>query len=75
MKPYKNLNGDSNITAYQLGTDNIVVKFQSGRWTLYTYTYQSAGSTAVETMKSLAQQGHGLNSYISTHKPGYSSKS
>ena len=74
MQPYANTNGDSGVTAYQLGDDYIKVKFRSGHWTLYTYTYASAGSSVVETMKNLAQQGHGLNSYISTHKPGYSSR-
>lgn len=74
MEPYKNLGGDSGVAAYQLGGDFIIVQFKSGQWTVYTYTYQSAGSSAVETMKSLARQGHGLNSYISMNKPGYASK-
>ncbi len=74
MQPYANTNGDSGIVAYQLGDDYIKVQFQSGQWTLYTYAYASAGSSAVETMKNLAQQGNGLNSYISTNKPGYSSR-
>ncbi len=74
MEVYKNLHGDSGVSAYQIGGDFIIVRFKSGRWTTYTYTYASAGSTSVETMKSLAKQGYGLNSYISTHKPKYSSK-
>ena len=75
MEPYGNLNGNSNVVAFELGGDYIVVRFRPGRWTEYTYTYASAGSSAVETMKALARQGYGLNSYISTHKPGYSHKS
>lgn len=74
MEPYKNLGRDSGVVAYQLGGDYIVVQFRSGNWTVYKYTHQSAGSAAVETMKSLAVQGRGLNSYISTHKPGYASR-
>ena len=75
MEPYKNLNGDSGIIDFEIGGDYIKVKFRDGKWTLYTYTDQSAGSTAIETMKTLARQGYGLNSYISTHKPPYSSRS
>lgn len=74
MEPYKNLGGDSNVVAYKTGEDRIIVQFASGQWTTYTYTYTSAGSSAVETMKSLAHAGHGLNSYIGTHKPRYASK-
>lgn len=74
MEPYADIGGNSGIIAYQIGQDSIIVKFREGQWTLYTYTYSSAGSSAIETMKRLAQQGHGLNSYIATYKPGYSSR-
>ena len=59
---------------YITGEKYITVQFKSGKYTIYTYTYESAGADAVEMMKSLAQQGHGLNSYISKNKPGYSEK-
>lgn len=75
MTPYKNLSGASNVVAYEIDIDSIKVQFQPGRWSIYIYTYQSAGSAAIESMKNLADQGHGLNSYISRNKPGYSSKS
>lgn len=74
MQPYSNLNGDSGVLAYLLGDDYIIVQFKDGQYTFYKYTYPSAGSSVVELLKSLAQQGRGLNSYISTNKPGYSSK-
>jgi hypothetical protein len=74
MQPYRNLSGQSNVKAYQLGGDFIIVEFMSGRETIYEYTYVSAGMQAIETMKNLAIRGSGLNSYISTHKPGYASK-
>ena len=74
MEPYKNLSGQSGVLAYGIGATYIIVQFNAGQYTFYKYTYVSAGSSAVETMKSLAQQGQGLNSYISTYKPGYSSK-
>lgn len=74
MDAYANLNNNSGVVAYQIGSDYIIVEFKSGQYTLYKYTYASASSTAIETMKGLAQQGRGLNSYISTNKPPYSSR-
>lgn len=62
MIPYKNLGGNSGIRGYQIGPDYITVQFSTGR--PYTYSYRSAGIDKVETMKHLAEQGHGLNSYI-----------
>lgn len=46
-----------------IGSDSITVQFNSGA--TYFYTYQSAGSSNVEQMKSLAIMGKGLNSFIS----------
>ena len=74
MTSYKNLWGNSNVVAYSYWSDFIKVEFASGTYTIYTYTYGSAGSSAVETMKRLADAGSGLNSYIATHKPWYASK-
>lgn len=74
MIPYENISGNSGIVAYNTKEESITVQFKSGKYTVYTYTYESAGADAVEMMKSLAQQGHGLNSYISKNKPGYSGK-
>ena len=74
MITYENINGNSGIVAYDTKEESITVQFKSGKYTVYTYAYESAGADAVETMKSLAQQGHGLNSYISKNQPGYSDK-
>ncbi len=74
MIPYKNLGGNSSVVSYEIGDDYIKVKFSSWACTLYTYTYSSAWSSAVETMKQLAKRGEGLNSYISTYRPDYSDK-
>lgn len=62
MVRYKNLGGNSNVHSYCIATDHIVVQFNSGN--PYTYSYNSAGRDKVETMKKLAVQGQGLNSYI-----------
>ena len=66
MERYKNYGGDSNINGYELGSDRIVVVFNSGRFRNYLYTYNIPGSHHVERMKELAEAGEGLNSYIKT---------
>lgn len=61
---YKNLNGDSNVAAYEADSDSITVQFGDG--SIYVYTYRSAGASNVEHMKRLAAGGRGLNSFINT---------
>jgi len=63
MKKYKNISGSSGITAYETGPDWIKVKFTSG--TVYKYNYSKPGRHHVEKMKSLAEEGRGLSTYIS----------
>jgi hypothetical protein len=65
MALYRNLGGNSNVSSYEIGPSLITVTFRDGA--PYTYTYQSAGTGHVETMKKLAIAGRGLNSYINTH--------
>lgn len=66
MERYRNAGGDSGVSAYEIGTDYIKVKF-SGTSRTYTYNYRKAGSTHVEQMKQLARNGSGLNSYINRY--------
>ena len=74
MEIYKNLGGDSGIEAYEFGDDFIKVQFSEG--TIYTYTYNSAGRSNIEHMKTLAMSGNGLNSFINKHvRKKYASKS
>ena len=61
MNRYQNINGNSNVEAYAIGSDE--VKFYNTSRT-YRYSYASAGMNNVETMKQLAQRGYGLNSFI-----------
>lgn len=63
MIDYKDIDGDSGVLAYEFGTDYIDVQFK-GISRVYRYSYQSAGREYVETMKVLAQNGNGLNSFI-----------
>jgi len=66
MERYGNAGGDSGVSAYEIGTDYIKIKF-SGTSRTYTYSYRRAGSTHVEQMKQLARHGSGLNSYINRY--------
>ncbi|GHA48512.1 hypothetical protein GCM10007103_31750 [Salinimicrobium marinum] len=63
MKTYGNLSGTSGVTAYEIEDEGILVEFNRDK--IYRYTYTSAGRGAVEMMKTLAQQGRGLSTYIS----------
>lgn len=62
MEQYRDLNGDSGVVAYEIGSDSIAVEFRGGA--TYLYSYGSAGRNHIETMKVLAANGDDLNSYI-----------
>lgn len=62
MEPYKNLGRNSGIHSFELQDDQITVFFSDR--TQYVYTMRSVGSENLETMKQLAVDGQGLNSYI-----------
>ena len=62
MEKYANNNGNSAISAYEIGIYYIWVEFTSRG--IYEYTYSSAGAHHIETMKSLALSGSGLNRFI-----------
>ncbi len=62
MEHYRNLNCNSNIKQFELGSDFIKVMFNDNA--IYVYTYASAGRNNIEQMKILAKNGCGLNSYI-----------
>lgn len=70
MIRYKNLKGNSGIIAYEYGYDYIKVQFSD--YSIYRYTYLSAGRYNVEEMKKCADNGYGLNGYINHNcKYGY----
>jgi len=73
MNSYANLGGNSNVTAYELGSGYIRVQFADG--SVYLYTDASAGAGNIATMQSLARAGRGLNGFINTNvKYNYESK-
>jgi hypothetical protein len=73
MHPYKSINHDTGVIAYQNGDDHIAVQFKDG--TVYLYTNKSAGAKAIIQMKKLAEAGMGLTTYINQHvKDRYEAK-
>ncbi len=73
MTKYENLSGNSGVTAYEIGNDWIKAQFLH-EW-IYLYTVESAGSSNIEEMKSLAQSGQGLSGFISRNvKYNYAEK-
>jgi len=74
MQPYANAGGNSGISAYELGSDSITVRFKDG--SVYRYTNASAGAAAISTMQDLAEGGQGLNAFINRYaKHSYAGKS
>lgn len=74
MQQYQNRSGNSGVVAFDTGPDFIQVQFVGGE--TYLYTYASTGADVVERMKTLAQQGLGLSTFISqTVKTAYATKS
>lgn len=71
MKSYKSKSRKvSGVTAYDIGDDFIIAVFKNK--SKYTYTYDSAGLTAIEIMKVLALQSKGLSTYIAKYRPEFS---
>jgi hypothetical protein len=65
MQRYRDLDGNSGITGYELGADFIRVEFRNAN--VYLYTYASTGAQDVERMKRLAEAGDGLGAFINAH--------
>ena len=65
MKKYKNLSGKSNVALYEVAKDSITIRFTT--CSVYIYTNQSAGSSNISQMKSLALAGKGLSTFIDTN--------
>jgi hypothetical protein len=63
MTHYKNLEGHSGVTGYDVGENYIKVEFNHDA--VYLYTFKSAGKKVIDNMKKLAVEGKGLSTYIS----------
>jgi hypothetical protein len=62
MTPYRDVDHDSNVAAFEIGASFIDVQFKGGA--TYRYTSHSVGSANLERMAHLARAGEGLNSFI-----------
>ena len=62
MQQYDNIQGDSGVERYEIGSDFIRVKFRDGL--TYVYDYATTGAEHVDRMKTLAVTGQGLGIYI-----------
>lgn len=64
MEKYRN--SSSGINSYEIGENYIKIKFKSS-FKVYKYSHKKAGFENVETMKMLAENNSGLNSYINSN--------
>ena len=65
MERYKNLSGDSKVVRYHIAKDAMTIRFAD--CSVYIYTNQSADPGNISKMKSLANVGKGLGTFISAH--------
>lgn len=76
MQRYKNLTGQSNVNAFDLLDNGMIVQFNDH--SQYTYQSSRVGMNNMTEMQRLAVCGQGLNSFINrtpTVRNGYSQKS
>ena len=75
MQRYKNLTGQSNVDAFEILDNGIIVQFNGH--SQYTYQSTKVGMNNMTEMKRLAVNGKGLNSFINrtaSIRNGYSKK-
>lgn len=65
LQRYSNRSGHSGVAGYAARDDGLLVEFVDGK--LYLYSHEVPGRRHVERMKSLADAGAGLSTYISRH--------
>lgn len=62
MKKYKNLSEKSTVTAFEIAKDAVKVRFADN--SVYLYSNQATGSANISKMKTLAEAGKGLGTFI-----------
>ena len=73
MQSYGNIKGDSGVTGFEIKKDAILIEFNDGH--RYLYNYASTGRKNVETMKTLAESGRGLSTFVSRYvRDAYAAK-
>ena len=66
MQRYKNINGNSGIQSYEIGSNYIKVIFKTSP-TIYIYSTSKITKQHIEKMEALVRTGKGLGTYISQH--------
>lgn len=59
---YKNLSGKSTVARYELRKDSVAIRFTDH--SVYIYTNQTADPENISKMKTLANAGKGLGTFI-----------
>lgn len=62
FRRYKNLSGDSTVVRYEIEKDAMTIQFKDA--SMYRYTNQSADPANIRKMKTLAQAGKGLGTFV-----------
>lgn len=62
MKPYKDLDNNSQIEQYRHDKDSITIRFKDG--TERDCTMEKVGTFQIKKLKHLADSGRGLDAYI-----------
>lgn len=63
MEPYANKSGNSGIVKYEIEPTLIKIQFENGG--TYAYHASEIGEENFKEMKRLAQEGEGLNAFMS----------
>lgn len=66
MQNYRNVSGNSGVSAYAIHDDAIIVRFIDG--STYRYTRASVGARHLAAMKKRARDSAGLSTYVSQHR-------
>ena len=68
MKPYRDIDGDSGIAAYDdSNPDSMIILFDNND-TLYEYHIDAIGSQNLDIMRQLAQADDGLHQFIQSNE-------
>ena len=68
MERYRNLSGNSGVLMFEKARNSITIKFRGNR--TYLYDHARPGKMHVDQMKSLADIGKGLGTYINKYIKG-----
>lgn len=68
MKKYKNLSGKATVTFFEIAKDAVKVRFADN--SVYLYSNQATGSANISKMKTLAEAGKGLSTFIDASVKG-----